>query len=213
VNPDTAELRVNPDGSLSLFAGTTSMGQGNETAFTQIVSDRLGVPPERIQVFWGDSDLLGAGRGNGGSGALTVGGSAVLRATEKVVERGRRIAAQVLRGRAGGRRPSATAASSVTGTDKGVAFAQVAKTAYQPRAAPHAGMEPGYSETAAFTPPAVTFPNGSQVCEVETTPRPAPSRSSATAWSTTGKMVNPLLVKGRSTAESCRGWDRGSSRT
>src|SRR5207247_484956 len=85
VNPDTAELRVNPDGSVSLFAGTTSMGQGNETAFVQIVCDGLGVPAERIQVFWGDSDLLGAGRGNGGSGALTVGGSAVTRATEKVV--------------------------------------------------------------------------------------------------------------------------------
>ena len=96
VNPDTAELRVNADGSVSLFAGSTSMGQGNETAFAQIVSDRLGVPPERIQVFSGDSDALGAGRGNGGSGALTVGGSAVLRATEKVIERGRRIAARML---------------------------------------------------------------------------------------------------------------------
>src|SRR6266699_3907501 len=96
VNPDTAEMRVNPDGSVSLFAGSTSMGQGNETAFTQIVSDKLGLSPERIQVFWGDSDLLGAGRGNGGSGALTVGGSAVLRATEKVIERGRRIAAKLL---------------------------------------------------------------------------------------------------------------------
>jgi len=93
MNPDTAELRVNADGSVSLFSGSTSMGQGNETAFTQIVSDKLGVPPERIQVFWGDSDALGAGRGNGGSGALTVGGSAVTRATEKVIERGRRIAA------------------------------------------------------------------------------------------------------------------------
>src|SRR4029077_629616 len=74
MNPDTAELRINADGSVSLFAGSMSMGQGNETAFTQIVADRLGVPPERIQVFWGDSDLLGAGRGNGGSGGLTGGG-------------------------------------------------------------------------------------------------------------------------------------------
>ena len=72
------------------------MGQGNETAFAQIVSDRLGVPPERIQVFAGDSDALGAGRGNGGSGALTVGGSAVVRATDKIIERGRRIAAHLL---------------------------------------------------------------------------------------------------------------------
>ena len=61
MNPDTAEIRVNPDGSVSVFTGSTSMGQGNETAFAQIVSERLGVPPARIQVLWGDSDALGAG--------------------------------------------------------------------------------------------------------------------------------------------------------
>src|SRR6267143_234602 len=70
VNPDTAEIRVNPDGSVTLFAGSTTMGQGNDTAFTQIVADRLGVPPSRVQVLSGDTDALGAGRGNGGSGAL-----------------------------------------------------------------------------------------------------------------------------------------------
>ena len=74
LNPDTAEVRVNPDGSVTVFTGSTSMGQGNETAFAQIVCERLGVPPDLIQVLWGDSDALGAGRGNGGSGALSVGG-------------------------------------------------------------------------------------------------------------------------------------------
>ena len=132
VNPDTAQICVNPDGSVSVFTGSTSMGQGNETAFAQIVSDRLGVAPERIQVLWGDSDALGAGRGNGGSGALTVGGSAVLRATEKIVERGRRIAAQVLEAA-----PEDIVFRDgrflVTGTDRGVAFAEVARAAYQPR--------------------------------------------------------------------------------
>src|SRR2546428_1861435 len=76
LNPDTAEVRVNPDGSVTVFTGSTSMGQGNETAFAQIVSDRLGVPPQRIQVLWGDSDALSPARGNGVSGALSVGGSA-----------------------------------------------------------------------------------------------------------------------------------------
>src|SRR3989442_9249902 len=75
LNPDTAEVRVNPDGSVTVFTGSTSMGQGNETAFAQIVSDRLGVPPERIQVLWGDSDALSAGRGNGGAGGLGGGGA------------------------------------------------------------------------------------------------------------------------------------------
>jgi carbon-monoxide dehydrogenase large subunit len=196
VNPDTAELRVNADGSVSLFAGSTSMGQGNETAFTQIVSDRLGVPPERIQVFWGDSDSLGAGRGNGGSGALTVGGSAVTRATERVIERGRRIAARLMEAA-----PEDVLLRdgrfSVAGTDKGVTFAAVARAAYQPRQLP-AGMEPGFSETAAFTPPAVTFPNGSQVCEVEIDPDTGTVRVVRhTVVDDVGRMVNPMLVKGQ----------------
>src|SRR5947207_6265748 len=158
VNPDTAEVRVNADGSVSLFTGSTSMGQGNETAFTQIVSDRLGVPPGRIQVFWGDSDALGAGRGNGGSGALTGGGSAVTRASGKIVEHGRRIAARLLEAA-----PEDVVHQdgkfTVKGTDRGVTFANVARAAYVPRQLPQ-GMEPGFSEEASFTPPAVTFPNG-----------------------------------------------------
>jgi carbon-monoxide dehydrogenase large subunit len=196
VNPDTAELRINPDGSVSLFAGSTSMGQGNETAFAQIVSDRLGVPPERIHVFWGDSDALGAGRGNGGSGALTVGGSAVARATEKVIERGRRIAARMLEAA-----PEDIVLRdgrfTVAGTDRDVTFASVARTAYQPRQLP-SGMEPGFSETAAFTPPAVTFPNGSHVCEVEIDEETGAVRIARyTVVDDVGRMVNPMLVKGQ----------------
>jgi carbon-monoxide dehydrogenase large subunit len=196
VNPDTAELRVNPDGSVSLFAGTTSMGQGNETAFAQIVSDRLGVPAARIQVFWGDTDALGAGRGNGGSGALTVGGSAVTRATEKIVERGRRIAAKLLEAS-----PEDIVLRdgkfTVAGTDKGVTWASVARTAYVPRQLP-AGMEPGFSETAAFTPPAVTFPNGTHVCEVEIDRETGAVRIDRYAVvDDVGRMVNPMLVKGQ----------------
>src|SRR5262245_51222592 len=153
VNPDTAQVRVNPDASVTVFTGSTSMGQGNETAFAQIVSERLGVPPARIQVLWGDSDALGAGRGNGGSGALTVGGSAVVRASEKIVERGRRIAARVLEA-APEDVQLRDGRFTVAGTDRGVTFAEVARTAYQSRQLPP-GMEPGFSETAAFTPPAV----------------------------------------------------------
>ena len=196
VNPDTAEMRVNADGSVSLFAGSTSMGQGNETAFAQIVSDRLGLPPDRIQVFWGDSDALGAGRGNGGSGAISVGGSAVLRATEKIVERGRRIAAHLLEAA-----PDDVALRdgrfTVAGTDRGVPWSQVARTAYQPRQLP-AGLEPGFSETAAFTPPSVTFPNGCHVCEVEIDAETGAVRVTRYAVvDDVGRMINPMLVKGQ----------------
>jgi carbon-monoxide dehydrogenase large subunit len=189
-------MRVNPDGSVSLFAGSTSMGQGNETAFAQIVSDRLGLPPERVAVFWGDSDALGAGRGNGGSGAISVGGSAVLRATEKVIEHGRRIAAHLLE----------AAPEDVTfrdgrfvvaGTDRDVAWNRVARAAYQPRQQP-TGLEPGFSETAAFTPPAVTFPNGCHVCEVEIDQETGAVRVVRYAVvDDVGRMINPMLVKGQ----------------
>jgi len=195
-NPDTAELRVNADGSVSLFTGSTSMGQGNETAFTQIVSDRLGVPPSLIQVFWGDSDALDAGRGNGGSGALSVGGSAVMRATEKIVERGRRIAAHLLEA-APADIVLRDGRFTVTGTDKGVTLGAVARTAYQPRQLP-AGVESGFSERAAFMPPAVTFPNGTHVCEVEIDADTGLVRVVRySVVDDVGRMVNPMLVKGQ----------------
>ncbi len=196
MNPDTAELRVNADGSVSLFSGSTSMGQGNETAFAQIVSEKLGVPPERIQVFWGDSDALGAGRGNGGSGALTVGGSAVTRATEKIIERGRRIAAGMLEA-APEDIVHRDGKFTVTGTDRGVTFVNVARAAYAPRQLPK-GMEPGFSEEASFTPSAVTFPNGSQICEVEIDEETGAVRVVRhTVVDDVGRMVNPMLVKGQ----------------
>jgi carbon-monoxide dehydrogenase large subunit len=172
------------------------MGQGNETAFAQIVADRLGVEPGRIQVLAGDTDLLGAGRGNGGSGALTVGGSAVLRAAERVIERGRRIAAHLMEAA-----PEDVHLRDgrfvVAGTDRGVTLAAVARAAYQPRQLPP-GLEPGFTEVAAFTPPAVTFPNGCQVCEVEIDPETGTvTIVRHTVVDDVGRMVNPLLVKGQ----------------
>jgi len=196
MNPDTAELRINPDGSVALFAGSTSMGQGNETAFTQLVSAGLGVSPDRIHVFAGDTDNLGTGRGNGGSGALSVGGSAVVRAVDKVIERGRRIAAHLLEA-AHEDVAFREGRFVVAGTDRGVTLGSVAKAAYQPRQLP-AGMEPGFDERAAFTPPAVTFPNGCQVCEVEIDPATGAVRVVRhTVVDDVGRMVNPMLVKGQ----------------
>src|SRR5439155_1111988 len=142
-------IDVAAGGPVTRFAGSPTPGQGNDTAFTQLIADRLGVPPARVQVLSGETDALGSGRGNRGSGALTVGGSAVLRATDKIVERGRRIAAQLLEAA-----PEDVALRdgrfSVAGTDKGVTFADVARAAYVPRQLPP-GLEPGFSETAAFT--------------------------------------------------------------
>ena len=197
MNPDTAELRVNADGSVSLFTGSTSMGQGNETAFAQIVADRLGVPPERIQVFWGDSDALGAGRGNGGSGALSVGGSAVTRATEKVIERGRRIAARLLEAA-----PEDVVHSdgqfSVAGTDRGVTLRR--RRARGLRAAPAAAghgvrLQRGRRRSCR---PRSRSPTARQICEVEVDQETGAVRIVRhTVVDDVGRMVNPMLVKGQ----------------
>jgi carbon-monoxide dehydrogenase large subunit len=125
-----------------------------------------------------------------------VGGSAVLRATEKVIERGRRIAAHLMEA-APADVELRDGRYTVRGTDRAVTWAQVARTAYVPRQLP-AGLEPGFSEEAAFTPPAVTFPNGCQICEVEIDPETGVVRIARhTVVDDVGKMVNPLLVKGQ----------------
>src|SRR5437762_2226208 len=156
----------------------------------------MDLAPSRVQVLSGDTDALGAGRGNGGSGALTVGGSAVLRATDKVIERGRRIAAHLLEAA-----PEDVALRdgkfAVAGTDRGVTFAEVARAAYVPKQLPP-GLEPGFSETAAFMPPSVTFPNGGHVCEVEVDGATGGVRLVRhTVVADVGRVVNPMPVTGR----------------
>jgi carbon-monoxide dehydrogenase large subunit len=193
---DVAEIRVNPDGSVMVVAGSTSMGQGNETAFAQLVSERLGVPMDRIQVFAGDTDAIEVGRGNGGSGAMSVGGSAVLGAADKIVAKGRRLAAHLLE-----------AASedvvfkdgrfNVAGTDRGMTLAAVARAAYLPQAWP-AGIDPGLAETGGFMPSAVNFPNGTHVCEVEVDADTGVTNIVRySVVDDVGRMVNPMLVKGQ----------------
>src|SRR5262249_60324316 len=138
---------------------------GHRTGLTPIGGRGTGVAPGRLQGFWGDSDLLGAGRGNGGSGAIGVGGSAVLRATEKVIERGRRIAAHLLEAAVDDVKLT-DGRFSVAGTDRGVAFGAVARAAYVPRQLPPR-LEPGFSGTAAFGPPPPTVPNGRPAWQAE----------------------------------------------
>ena len=193
---DVAEIRVNPDGSVMVIAGSTSMGQGNETAFAQLVGAGLGVPLDRIQVFAGDTDAIEVGRGNGGSGAISVGGAAVLGAVEKIVTKGRRLAAHLLEAAAedvvfkDGR-------FNVAGTDKGMTLAAVARAAYQPQRWP-AGIDPGLAETGSFMPGAVNFPNGTHMCEVEVDPDTGTTHIVRyVVVDDVGRMVNPLLVKGQ----------------
>jgi aerobic carbon-monoxide dehydrogenase large subunit len=193
---DLAELRLAEDGTLVLRSGSMSVGQGLETTMTQLVSDRFGVPLEQVRWEGGDTDLLPSGKGNGGSGALCIGGSAVTLAVDKVIDKARRIAAELLEAAVvdveftDGR-------FTIAGTDRSVALAEVARAAHDPRHVPP-GEEGGLVESGEFTPTAVTFPNGTHICEVE-----IDAETGATeivrysAVEELGRVLNPMIVAGQ----------------
>jgi carbon-monoxide dehydrogenase large subunit len=193
---DMATLRLAEDGALILKTGSVSVGQGLETAFSQLVADRFGLPLSQVRYEQGDTDDLPYGKGNGGSGALCIGGSAVSLAVDAVIEKARRIAAELLE----------AAAVDVTfeaglfriaGTDRSVDLASVARAAYDPAHIPP-GEEGGLVESGEFTPTAVTFPNGTHICEVEIDLETGVTELVAySAVEELGRVLNPLLVAGQ----------------
>ena len=193
---DLATLRLAEDGTLLLRSGSMSTGQGLETAFCQLVADRFGIPFEQVRFQGGDTDLLSHGKGNGGSGALCIGGSAVSLAADAVIEKAKRLAAELLEAavvdvelRQG--------AFHIAGTDRSVALADVARAAHDPRHIPP-GEEGGLVESGEFTPTAVTFPNGTHICEVEIDRDTGVTEIVRyTAVEELGRVLNPMLVSGQ----------------
>lgn len=186
---DDAWIGVAPDGAIELRSGTMSVGQGHETGLARLVADRLGVPLEAIRYRQGDTDLLPAGRGNGGSGGLVVGGSAVARAIDGLIERGREAAAEILEAAAADVRFE-HGRYRVAGTDLAIGLAELAGRI----------AERGQDFTAAgeFLPERVTYPNGCHICEVEIDPetgRVQPVRY--VGVEDVGTVLNPVLVKGQ----------------
>ena len=166
---EAAQVRVHPTGSVTVYTGSHSHGQGHETTFAQIVSDQLGIPFENVEVVHGDTDQIPFGMGTYGSRSLAVGGSAIARAVEKIVDKARKIAAHALEAseadidfEAGEFR--------VRGTDRSIAFGNVALTAYVPHHYPLDVLEPGLDETAFYDPVNFTFPGGCHICEVGSGP-------------------------------------------
>jgi carbon-monoxide dehydrogenase large subunit len=193
---DRAAVRFEPDGSVMVTMGAMSTGQGLETAMMQLVSARLGVPFERIRVQQGDTAGLDFGKGSGGSGGLCVGGSAVNLAVERVIERAKKVAAHMLEA-AEADVAFSDGHFSVAGTDRRVAIEMVARTAAQSALLPPS-IEPGLSETATFTPPTVTFPNGCHLCEVEIDPETGEVEVVRyTVAEDVGRVLNPLLLEGQ----------------
>jgi aerobic carbon-monoxide dehydrogenase large subunit len=193
---DLAELRLAEDGTLVLRSGSMSVGQGLETTMTQLVADRFGVAIEQVTWEGGDTDLLASGKGNGGSGALCIGGSAVTLAVDKVIDRARRIAAELLEAAvvdvelSGGR-------FTIAGTDRSVSLLEVARAAHDPEHIPP-GEEGGLVESGEFTPTAVTFPNGTHICEVEIDAETGVTEIVRySAVEELGRVLNPMIVAGQ----------------
>ena len=194
---EAGEVRVHPTGKVTVFTGSHSHGQGHETTFAQVVADRLGIPVDDIDIVHGDTGRILFGMGTYGSRSIAVGGTAIVKALDKIVAKGKQIAAHLL---------EASAADiefkdgkfTVAGTDKQVPFAQVALTAYVPHNYPLDKLEPGLNESAFYDPANFTFPAGSHLCEVEIDPDTGATKIvTFTAVDDFGKIINPMIVEGQ----------------
>lgn len=193
---ESASVRVHPTGSVTVFTGTHSHGQGHETTFAQIVAEQLGVPVANVEVVHGDTDKIPFGMGTYGSRSLAVGGSALVKATDKIVAKARKIAAHLLEASEGDVEFK-DGKFTVAGTDRQKTWGEVALTAYVPHRYP-AGLEPGLEESAFYDPKNFTFPAGCHVCEVEIDPDTGQVQVVAfTVVDDVGKVVNPMIVDGQ----------------
>ncbi len=194
---EMATLRVNPSGSVSIITGTHAHGQGHETTFAQLAADRLGIGLDAIEVVHGDTDKIPFGMGTYGSRSLPVGGTALVQAMDKVIAKGQKIAAHILEAAADDIE-FADGAFRVSGTDRQLAFAEVAGAAYVPHNYPLEELEPGLEETAYFDPPNFTFPSGCYACEVEVDPDTGVvSIERFTCVDDFGVLINPNVVEGQ----------------
>jgi carbon-monoxide dehydrogenase large subunit len=194
---ESAQIRVHPSGSITVYTGTHSHGQGHETTFAQIVSEYLGVPLDQIEVVHGDSAKSSFGMGTYGSRSLAVGGSAIVKALDKVVAKAKKIAAHLLEASAddielqGG-------AFAVAGTDRKKTLAEVALAAYIPHNYPIEQLEPGLDEIAFYDPKNFTYPAGCHVVEVEIDPDTGVVEVvRVTASDDIGRVINPMIVDGQ----------------
>lgn len=194
---EMAAVRVHPTGSVSVLTGTHSHGQGHETTFAQLVADRLGMPIENIEVVHGDTAKTAFGMGTYGSRSLPVGGSALVKALDKVVSKGRKIAAHLLEA-AEADIEFQDGKFTVAGTDRSKSFGEIAFAAYVPHNYPLDELEPGLDETAFYDPKNFTFPSGTHVAEVEIdTDTGTVTLINMTAADDFGVIVNPMIVEGQ----------------
>ncbi len=196
-SPDeSAEVRFEPSGAVTVLVGNQTNGQGHETAYAQLIAERLGVPFENIRVVQGDTDRIVYGKGTGGSRALSVGGTAILGASDRIIDKGRRLAAHLMEA-AEADIEFGDGTFTIAGTDRRLTILEIAAASFDMAKLPP-GMSPGLHETANFLPVAATYPNGCHVAEVEIDPLTGIVAVVAfTVVDDFGKVINPLLVAGQ----------------
>jgi carbon-monoxide dehydrogenase large subunit len=194
---ESAAVRVHPTGSVTVFTGTHSHGQGHETTFAQIVADRLGVALDNVEVVHGDTDRIPFGMGTYGSRSAAVGGSALVKALDKIVDKGKKIAAHLLEASVADVE-FADGSFRVAGTDRAKTFGEVAFTAYVPHDYPIETVEPGLEDTAFYDPKNFTFPAGCHAVEVEVDPETGVVEVVDVAIADdVGVVINPMIVDGQ----------------
>ncbi|HET8604829.1 MAG TPA: xanthine dehydrogenase family protein molybdopterin-binding subunit [Marmoricola sp.] len=191
-----AEVRMLATGKVEVVTGASAHGQGHETAFSQIVADKLGVPFEDVEILHGDTAVSHRGLDTYGSRSLVVGGEALAKATDKVIEKAKPIAAHLLEASvddiefSGGR-------LSVRGTDKGIALTEVAAAAFTGHNLPD-GVEPSIDSEATYDPVNFNFPHGTHLCAVEVDTETGQVRMRKyTCVDDIGTVINPLIVEGQ----------------
>src|SRR5690606_38544716 len=183
-----------PTGSVTVFTGSHSHGQGHETTFAQVVAERLGIDVDQVDVVHGDTGRVPFGMGTYGSRSISVGGAAIARAMDKIVDKATRIAAHLLEA-SDADVEFADGKFTVKGTDKSVTFGEVALAAYVPHNYPLDKLEPGLNETAFYDPTNFTYPAGTYICEVEVDPDTGKvSIDRFTAVDDFGTIINPMIV-------------------
>ena len=194
---EAGEVRVHPTGSVTVFTGSHSHGQGHETTFAQVVATRLGIPFENVDVVHGDTGRVPFGMGTYGSRSLAVGGTAIVKAVDKIIAKSRKIAAHLLEA-AEADIEFKDGKFTVAGTDRSKAFAEISLAAYVPHNYPLEKLEPGLNEMAFYDPTNFTFPAGTHICEVEIDPDTGVVEVvSFCACDDFGNIINPMIVDGQ----------------
>ena len=193
---ESAEVRVNPVGTIEILTGSHSHGQGHETTFAQLVAERFGLPVDNVQVIHGDTDKVQFGMGTYGSRSGAVGMSAIHKALDKVEAKAKKIAAHVLEADEGDI-VIENGEVKVAGTDKKLGWHEVCLGAYTGHNLPD-GMEPGLKEGAFYDPTNFTFPAGCYICEVEVDPETGTTEIvQFVAADDFGRVINPMIVEGQ----------------